>query len=54
MTCDGKIGRYASHHPRPEKRPQLFDLLADPHEDQNLASQHPDVLARLAAKLQQW
>jgi uncharacterized sulfatase len=54
LTYDGKVGRYASSHPRTEKRPQLFDLLADPHEDHNLAAQNPKVVARLARKLQQW
>lgn len=54
LTYDGKVGRYASSHPRTEKRPQLFDLLADPHENHNLAAQNPDVAARLAARLQQW
>jgi uncharacterized sulfatase len=54
LTYDGKLGRYASSHPRTEKRPQLFDLLADPHEDKNLAAQNPEVVARLAARLQTW
>jgi uncharacterized sulfatase len=54
LTYDGKLGRYASSHPRAEKRPQLFDLLADPHEEKNLASGNPEVVARLAAKLQEW
>lgn len=54
LTYDGKLGRYASSHPRSEKRPQLFDLLADPHEEKNLASGNPEVVARLAAKLQEW
>lgn len=54
LTYDGKLGRYASSHPRAEKRPQLFDLLTDPHEDHNLAAQHPEVVARLAARLQEW
>ena len=54
LTYDGKLGRYASSHPRTEKRPQLFDLLADPHEDKNLAGQNPEVVARLAARLQAW
>lgn len=54
LTYDGKLGRYASSHPRTEKRPQLFDLLADPHEDHNLAAQHPEVVSRLAARLQDW
>ncbi|MBE0545950.1 MAG: sulfatase-like hydrolase/transferase [Verrucomicrobia bacterium] len=54
LTYDGKLGRYASSHPRTEKRPQLFDLLADPHEDHNLAAENSEVVARLAAKLQEW
>lgn len=54
LTYDGKLDRYASSHPRTEKRPQLFDLLADPHEDTNLASANPEVVARLAAGLQEW
>lgn len=54
LTYDGKVGRYASSHPRTEKRPQLFDVLADPHEDKNLAAQNPEVVARLAARLQAW
>lgn len=54
LTYDGQLGRYASSHPRAEKRPQLFDLLADPHEDQNLAASHPEVVERLTARLQEW
>ncbi|MBB5037528.1 sulfatase family protein [Prosthecobacter dejongeii] len=54
LTYDGKLDRYASSHPRTEKRPQLFDLLADPHEDVNLAAQNPEVVQRLADKLQAW
>jgi arylsulfatase A-like enzyme len=54
LTYDGRLDRHARHHPRTEKRPQLFDLLADPHENRNLAAQHPEVAARLAAKLQNW
>lgn len=54
LTYDGRLGRYARHHPRTEKRPQLFDLLADPHENRNLAAQHPEVVARLAAIIQNW
>ena len=54
LTYDGKLDRYASSHPRKEKRPQLFDLLADPHEDRNLAKDHPEIVARLAARLQDW
>lgn len=54
LTYDGKLDRYASSHPRTEKRPQLYDLLADPHENTNLAAQNPEVVARLAARLQEW
>lgn len=54
LTYDGEVGRYAGTHPREEKRPQLFDLLADPHETANLAKQHPDVVARLSQKIGQW
>jgi len=35
-------------------RPQLFDLLADPHENHNLAAQHPEVVSRLAAAIADW
>jgi len=54
LTYDGKLDRYASSHPRTEKRPQLFDLLADPHEDNNLAAKNPEIVQRLADKLQAW
>lgn len=54
LTYDGKLDRYASSHPRTEKRPQLFDLLSDPHEDVNLASKNPEIVQRLAEKLQAW
>lgn len=54
LTYDGAIGRYASSHPRTEKRPQLFDLLADPHEKNNLAKDNPEVVARLAKKIGDW
>jgi uncharacterized sulfatase len=55
LTYDGQVSaRYASSNPRDELRPQLFDLLADPHENQNLAARNPQVVARLAARLQEW
>jgi arylsulfatase A-like enzyme len=54
LTYDGVLGRYASSHPRTERRPQLFDLIADPHETTNLASRHPDVVARLAEEIDRW
>jgi uncharacterized sulfatase len=54
LTYDGVVGRYKSSHPRTEKRPQLYDLKADPHENQNLASENPEVVARLAKKITDW
>lgn len=54
LTYDGEVGRYKSSHPRTEKRPQLYDLLADPHENKNLAAENPEVVARMAADIQNW
>ncbi len=54
LTYDGKLGRYASSHPRSERRPQLFDLLADPHEQHNRAAEHPEIVQRLAERIAQW
>jgi uncharacterized sulfatase len=54
LTYDGEVNRYSSTHPRTEKRPQLFDLIADPAEQTNLAKKHPDVVARLAKEINDW
>ena len=55
LTYDGATNRYASSHPRTEKGAQLYDLIADPHEKKNLATENPDVVKRLAAKIEaQW
>ena len=54
LTYDGEVNRYKSTHPRTEKRPQLFDLLADPAEEKNLAGSNPKVVARLVEKINDW
>jgi uncharacterized sulfatase len=54
LTYDGEVNRYQSTHPRTEKRPQLFDLSTDPNELNNVAGDHPEVVARLAEKIQAW
>jgi arylsulfatase A-like enzyme len=54
LTYDGEVNRYKSTHPRTYKRPQLFDLMKDPHEKSNLAVDNPEVVARLAKKIADW
>ena len=54
LTYDGKVNRYKPVHLREDPRPQLYDLVADPHETQNLAADHPQEVARLARELDQW
>ena len=54
LTYDGEVNRYKSTHPRTEKRPQLFDLEADPAEKVNLAASHPDLIAKLAEQIEAW
>ena len=54
LTYDGEVNRYQTTHPRTEKRPQLFDLSADPWEKQNLAKDHPEVVRRLVDQIDAW
>ena len=54
LTYDGEVNRYQSTHPRTEKRPQLFDLDADPAELKNVAADHPELVASMAAQIENW
>ena len=54
LTYDGEAYTNAAKFPRTDKRPQLFDLIADPHETKNVAGKNPAVVAELAAKIKQW
>lgn len=54
LTYDGKVGRHAENHPRTDRRPQLYDLMEDPSEQNNLAGQNPEMVKQLAEKLQAW
>lgn len=54
LTYDGAVNRYASTHPRTEKRPQLYDIKADPAEEKNLASENPGVVKELAKEISDW
>jgi uncharacterized sulfatase len=51
---DGQLGRYRAIHEQRPRAPQLFDLSADPHEERNLAEQHPEVVQRLTRRIQTW
>jgi uncharacterized sulfatase len=51
VTYDGTIGRYRVVHPQTSASHLLFDLVADPHEHDNLAAQHPDEVKRLEERL---
>ncbi len=53
LTYDGKTGRYGSRHKREHPEPFLTDLLADPSETTNLAEKNPDVVNRLAKRIDQ-
>jgi len=55
LTYDGRqTSRYQLLRPEDDRRPQLFDLSADPHETKNLAADHPEVVARLVRRLDTW
>ena len=54
LSYNGKIGRYKPIHADRPKRPQLFDVMADPHEEKNVAAEHPEIVQQLSAKLDQW
>ena len=55
LTYDGTIGRYNAVHPQTASSPLLFDLSADPHEQQDISKAHPDVVRRLTGELEiQW
>ena len=54
LTYDGEVNRYKPVHLREEKRPQLFDLIADPYEMKNLAEANPDIVADLVNRIDSW
>ena len=59
-----KLTRWTEPHPKlksmgwqigiPQEKVELFDLTKDPLESTNLASQNPDVVQNLTAKLDAW
>ncbi|MCA9049722.1 MAG: sulfatase-like hydrolase/transferase, partial [Planctomycetaceae bacterium] len=54
LTYDGETNRYAAAHLKLDGGPQLFDLQADPFEEHNAASAHPDLVRKLAGRLNDW
>jgi len=54
LTYDGEAFRNHDVHDRSDPRPQLYNLDADPHEQHNLAGEHPNVVQRLVAAIEDW
>ncbi len=54
LSYDGQANRYAVVHKSDDPGPQLYDLLADPHETKNVIEMHPSVGQRLARKIAAW
>ncbi|WP_342807854.1 sulfatase [Alteromonas sp. M12] len=54
LSYDGKNVSYQKYHEDVLSGPRLYNLLEDEHETNNLASAHPDVVARLSEKLKSW
>jgi len=52
LTYDFPADRYSFVHAVNERQPQLFDVVSDPSEQQNVAEQNPEVVRRLADHLQ--
>jgi arylsulfatase A-like enzyme len=52
LSYDNALEGKATQHET--QGPQLFDLLADPHENSNLAQQNPEKVKLLSDKLQAW
>jgi arylsulfatase A-like enzyme len=47
-------GQWKLFHPTRKGEVELYDLSADPRESTNVAAQHPDIVRRLTAKVEQW
>jgi uncharacterized sulfatase len=50
----GVKSRYTLVHATSPRKPQLFDLLADPHETINLADRYPNVVEHLSWRIRHW
>ena len=54
LTYDGATHRYGTIHPRTDGSPQLYDLITDPHETTNVATQHREIVAWLSERIARW
>jgi uncharacterized sulfatase len=54
LYADGQLNRYANVHQSRPTDPQLYDLLANPHEESDQAAQHPQVVERLRKRIAAW
>ena len=54
LTYDGEAFTNDARFPRTDKRPQLYDLVADPQETKNLAGDNQALVAELAEQIKQW
>jgi hypothetical protein len=52
VSYESPSDRYAFVHAVNDRQPQLFEVIADPQEQQNVAKQHPEIVQRLAEHLQ--
>ena len=54
LTYDGKTDKGKPTYEEKEQRPQLFQLIEDPSEQNNLAKDHPEKVAELAKLINDW
>ena len=54
LTYDGALNRYGMVHLRADRSPQLYDLIADPHETTNVVTEHPEMQAWLSERISRW
>lgn len=54
LTYDGAAGRNTAYYSKTDATPELYDLIEDPHETNNLATRHPEIVQRLSGELDRW
>lgn len=54
LTYQGVMHNYQAYHPNLDGGPQLYNLANDPHEKENLAQKHPEIVERLKQHIQQF